>query len=186
MGYVKGAMPPRVGHDDGHLVASPAGGAGAASAAHGTGGGRGMTLVDRLYDNDWYVTSAEQAAHTDLAVEVIRAAQTRDMAAADVERARLISPAAVSLALASSNSAQAALDRAQARAAAAARCTHILDGHAFTVQDGRSTGTREVNVASCTLERRRRCGRRPSSGCGRRSSGTRQPLRRQHHGEAGS
>lgn len=112
-----------------------------------------MTLVDRLYDNDWYVTSAEHAAHTDLAVEVIRAAQTRDMAAADVERARLISPAAVSLALASSNSAQAALDRAQARAAAAARCTHILDGHAFTVQDGRSTGTREVNVASCTLER---------------------------------
>lgn len=112
-----------------------------------------MTLVDRLYDNDWYVTSVVQSAHTDLAVEVMRAAQARDVAVADVERARLISPAAVTLALSSSNAAQAALDRAQARAAAAGRCTHVVDGHAFTVRGGAAEGTREVTVASCTLDR---------------------------------
>jgi hypothetical protein len=112
-----------------------------------------MTLVDRLYDNDWYVTSVERAAHADLAVEVHLAAQARDTAVADVEQARLISPAAVTLALASINSAQAALNRAQARAAAAARCTHVVHGHAFMIGDGAAEGTPEVSVASCTLDR---------------------------------
>ena len=75
-----------------------------------------MRLMDRLYDNDWYVASARPDVQADVAAELLRAAQAHDVAIAEVERARAVSPGAVVLALSSSNATQAALGRAQARA----------------------------------------------------------------------
>lgn len=113
-----------------------------------------MKLVDRLFDNDWFVASAQPTARADLAAELLRAEQAHDVALADVQRAREISPAAVALALSAVNSTQAALGRAQSKATAAARCTHVVDGHAFMVTDVQGvTGAMEFAIASCTLDR---------------------------------
>ena len=113
-----------------------------------------MKLVDRLFDNDWFVASGQPTARADLAAELLMAEQAHDVALADVERAREISPAAVAVALSALNSTQAALGRAQSKATAAARCTHVVDGHAFTVTDACGvTGAQEFVIASCTLDR---------------------------------
>lgn len=116
--------------------------------------GGGMKLMERLFDNAWYVASAEETARADLAAELLRAEQAHDVAVAEVQRAREVSYAAVAVALSSLNSTLAALGRAQTKAEAAARCTDIVDGHAFSVTRIRGvTGAPEVVVASCTLER---------------------------------
>lgn len=113
-----------------------------------------MKLMDRLFDNDWFVSCAQPTARADIATELLRAAQAHDVAMADVQRAREVSPSAVAIALSAINSTQAALGRAQARAAAASRCTHVVDGHAFNVTEVRGvTGAHEVAIVSCTLER---------------------------------
>lgn len=113
-----------------------------------------MRLMDRLYDNDWYVASARPDVQADVAAELLRAAQAHDVAIAEVERARAVSPGAVVLALSSSNATQAALGRAQARARAASQCTHVFEGHAFAVREVTGvTGDLDFVVASCTLER---------------------------------
>ena len=125
-----------------------------------------MRLMDRLYDNDWYVASARPEVQADVAADLLRAAQAHDVAMAEVERARAVSPAAVVLALSSTNAAQAALGRAQARARAASQCTHVIDGHAFAVREVTGvTGDRDFVIASCTLERT--VTMRPPMGVGR-------------------
>lgn len=125
-----------------------------------------MRLMDRLYDNDWYVASARPEVQADVAADLLRAAQAHDVAMADVERARAVSTAAVVLALSTSNATQAALGRAQARARAASQCTHVVDGHAFAVREATGvTGDRDFVIASCTLERT--VTMRPPMGVGR-------------------
>ena len=94
-----------------------------------------MRLVERMFDNAWYVASRETPSHEALQAELERALQAHRDASRDLERARAVSPSAVALALSTLNSTQAALGRAEAKAAAATRCTHVVDGHAFTVRD---------------------------------------------------
>jgi hypothetical protein len=114
-----------------------------------------MTLWDRLYDNEWFVSRTEKATHTDLAAELRRAREAVEDATADVERARAVSPAAVAVALSSMNAAQAGLARAEARAAAAEQCTHVVAGHAFTITTVEAAdGSRERVVESCTVDRK--------------------------------
>lgn len=114
-----------------------------------------MTLWDRLYDNEWFVARTEKAAHTDLAAELLRAREALEDATADVERARAVSPAAVAVALSGMNSARAALARAEARAAAAQQCTHVVGGHAFTITTVEAPdGSVERVVESCTEDRK--------------------------------
>ena len=125
-----------------------------------------MKLVDRLFDNDWFVASAQATARADVAAELLRAEQAHDVALADVQRAREISPAAVAIALSALNSTQAALGRAQSKAVAAAQCTHVDDGHAFNLTEVRGvTGAQEFVLASCTLGRTATL-RPPASGDG--------------------
>jgi hypothetical protein len=113
-----------------------------------------MKLMERLFDNAWYVASTEPTVRADIAAELLRAEQAHDVAVAEVQRAREISYAAVALALSGVNSTRAALGRAETKAAAAARCTHVVDGHALSVTRSVGvTGIEEVLVASCTLER---------------------------------
>ena len=113
-----------------------------------------MKLMERLFDNAWYVASAEPTTRADIAAELLRAEQAHDVAVAEVQRAREVSYAAVAMALSSVNSTRAALGRAQAKAEAAARCTDVVDGHAFSVgQAVGVTGAAEVVISSCTLER---------------------------------
>ena len=113
-----------------------------------------MRLVERMFDNAWYVATRETPSHEALQAELERALQAHRDASRDLERARAVSPSAVALALSTLNSTQAALGRAEAKAAAATRCTHVVDGHAFTVRDQTGvTGAPETEISSCTLDR---------------------------------
>lgn len=113
-----------------------------------------MKLMERLFDNAWYVASADPAVRADIAAELLRAEQAHDVAVAEVQRARQVSYAAVAVALSGLNSTLAALGRAQTKAEAAERCTHVVDGHALNVTSVVGvTGDEEVVVASCTLDR---------------------------------
>ena len=117
-----------------------------------------MTVIERLYDNAWYVANASQSARDKLAADVTRAWMDCEAAREAAMRARTVadlSPARSALALSLGNSRQAGYDRARARAAEAARCTDIVLGHAFTVKrELHSSGAMGVEISSCTLLRR--------------------------------
>jgi hypothetical protein len=117
-----------------------------------------MTVIERLYDNAWYVANASPTARDQLAADVTRAWMEREAAVSDAARARSVSgvsPARSALALSIGNSSQAAYDRARARATEAARCTDIIGGHAFTVRrEVHPDQAMTVEIASCTLLRR--------------------------------
>jgi len=116
-----------------------------------------MTVIERLYDNAWFVANAAPAAREELAAAVTKAWMDRESAAEDAYRARSVAnlvPARSALALSLGNAAQAGYDRARARDAAAARCTDIIAGHAFSVtRTPGPDGAMTVEVASCTLAR---------------------------------
>ena len=117
-----------------------------------------MTVIERLYDNAWYVANATPGARDLLAADVTRAWMEREAAREDAMRARTVadlSPARSALALSLGNARQAGYDRARARAAEAARCTDIVLGHAFSVKrDAHDNGAMTVEISSCTLLRR--------------------------------
>ena len=116
-----------------------------------------MTVIERLYDNAWYVANAAPAAREELAAAVTKAWMDRESAVDDARSARgvaTLAPARSALALSLGNAAQAGYDRARARAAEAARCTDIIAGHAFSVsRTAGAGGAMTVEVASCTLSR---------------------------------
>lgn len=116
-----------------------------------------MTVIERLYDNAWYVANAAPAAREQLAAAVTKAWMDRESATEDANRARSVAtlaPARSAVALSHGNAAQAGYDRARARAAEAARCTDIVAGHAFSVtRTPDAGGAMTVEVASCTLSR---------------------------------
>ena len=117
-----------------------------------------MTVIERLYDNAWYVAHASPTARDQLAADVTRAWMEREATMSDAARACSlagVSPARSALALSLHNSSQAGYDRARSRAAEAARCTDIIAGHAFTVRrEVHPYGAMTVEVTSCTLIRR--------------------------------
>lgn len=117
-----------------------------------------MTVIERLYDNAWYVANASPTARDLLAADVTRAWMEREAALEDAKRATSVAdlnPARSALALSLGNSRQAGYDRAKARAAEAARCTDIVLGHAFTVKRTvHPSGAMGVEISSCTLLRR--------------------------------
>ena len=117
-----------------------------------------MTVIERLFDNAWYVANASPSARDQLAADVTRAWMEREAAREDALRARGVanlSPARSALALSLGNSRQAGYDRARSRAAEAARCTDIVLGHAFTVKrELHPSGAMAVEISSCTLLRR--------------------------------
>jgi hypothetical protein len=116
-----------------------------------------MTVIERLFDNAWYVANASPTAREQLAADVTRTWMDREAAVDDAARARTVAsvaPARSALALSLGNVSQASYDRARSRLAEATRCTDIVGGHAFTVK--RETGPKgamTVQVASCTLLR---------------------------------
>lgn len=116
-----------------------------------------MTVIERLYDNAWYVANAAPAAREELAAAVTKAWMDREVAAADASRARTVAtlaPSRTALAFSLGNAAQASYDRARARAAEAARCTDIVGGHAFSLtRVPAEGGAMTIEVASCTLAR---------------------------------
>lgn len=117
-----------------------------------------MTVIERLFDNAWYVANASPTARDQLAADVTRAWMEREAAREDALRARSVadlSPARSALALSLGNARQAGYDRARSRAAEAVRCTDIVLGHAFAVKrDAHSSGAMGVEISSCTLRRR--------------------------------
>ena len=117
-----------------------------------------MTVMERLYDNDWYVSHASPSQREALEADVTRAWMVREASVEDVDRARTvanISPARSALALSMGNVVQAEYDRARARLVEAARCTDIVNGHAFTVRrEVGQNGAMTVEITSCTLLRR--------------------------------
>jgi hypothetical protein len=117
-----------------------------------------MSVMERLYDNDWYVSHAAPSQREALEADVTRAWMVREASVEDVERARTvstISPARSALALSLGNVVQAEYDRARARLLEASRCTDIVDGHAFTVRrEIGQGGAMTVEITSCTLLRR--------------------------------
>lgn len=117
-----------------------------------------MTVIERLYDNAWYVANAAPGAREQLKADVTRAWMEREAAVEDAVRARSVaalSPARSALALSLGNAIQAGYDRARARASEAARCTDIVAGHAFSVKRQLGTGgAMTITVTSCTLVRR--------------------------------
>ena len=117
-----------------------------------------MTVIERLYDNVWYVANASPTARDHLAADVTRAWMEREAAMSDAARACSVagvSPARAALALSLHNASQAAYDRARSRASEAARCTDIVAGHAFSVRrEMHPKSAMVVAVASCTLMRR--------------------------------
>ena len=117
-----------------------------------------MTVIERLYDNAWYVANASPTARDQLAADVTRAWMEREATMSEAARACSVagvSPSRSALALTLHNASQAGYDRARARAAEAARCTDIVAGHAFTVRrEVHPYGAMTVEVASCTLLRR--------------------------------
>jgi hypothetical protein len=117
-----------------------------------------MTVIERLYDNAWYVAHAAPVVREELAADVTRTWMARESALEEARRARSVagvSPGRSALALSLGNAAQAEHDRARSRAAEAGRCTDIVAGHAFTiVRTPGAGGSMTVEVASCTLARR--------------------------------
>jgi hypothetical protein len=117
-----------------------------------------MTVIERLYDNAWYVANAAPSAREELQAAVTKTWMDRESAAEDATRARSVAalaPARWAVALSLGNAAQATYDRARARAAEAARCTDIVAGHAFSVTRTPGVdGAMTIAVASCTLARR--------------------------------
>ena len=117
-----------------------------------------MTVIERLYDNAWYVANASPTARDQLAADVTRAWMEREATMSDAARACSVagvSPARSALALSLHNSSQAGYDRARSRAAEAARCTDIINGHAFNVRrEVHPHGVMTVEVSSCTMIRR--------------------------------
>ncbi len=117
-----------------------------------------MTVIARLYDNAWYVTHASPTAREQLAADVTRLWMARETAVEDATRARSVStvaPGRSALALSMGNVAQAEYERAKSRLAEAARCTDIVNGHAFEVHRETSPGgAMTVELSSCTLLRR--------------------------------
>jgi hypothetical protein len=117
-----------------------------------------MTVIERLYDNAWFVANASPAARDQLAAVVTRAWMEREATMSDAARACSVagvSPARSALALSLHNTSQAAYDRARSRASEAARCTDIVAGHAFSVQrEIHPKSAMVVEVSSCTLMRR--------------------------------
>lgn len=117
-----------------------------------------MTVIERLFDNAWYVANASPTARDQLAADVTRAWMARESAMSDAASACSVagvSPARSALALSLNNATQAAYDRARSRAAEAARCTDIIGGHAFCVRrEVHPNGAMSVEVTSCTLIRR--------------------------------
>jgi hypothetical protein len=116
-----------------------------------------MTVIERLYDNAWYVAHAAPSMREQLDADVTRTWMAREAAVEDATRARTVSavsPARSALALSMGNITQAQYDRARSRAAEAARCTDIIGGHAFTIRrELGAEGAMRVEVASCTLAR---------------------------------
>jgi len=117
-----------------------------------------MTVIERLYDNAWYVAHAAPGMREALEADVTRAWMAREAALDLANRARTVSgvaPARSALAFSLGNTSQAEYARARARAAEAARCTDIIGGHAFTVvREAGPHGSMTVEVSSCTLTRR--------------------------------
>lgn len=117
-----------------------------------------MTVIERLFDNAWYVANASPTARDQLAADVTRTWMEREAAMSDATRACSVagvSPARSALALSFHNATQAAYDRARSRASEAARCTDIISGHAFSVRrEVHPHGGMTVEVTSCTLIRR--------------------------------
>ena len=117
-----------------------------------------MTVIERLYDNAWYVANASPTARDQLAADVTRAWMEREAAMSDAARACSVSgvlPARSALALSRNNVSQAGYDRARSRAAEAARCTDIVAGHAFSVRrEMHPNSAMTIQVTSCTLIRR--------------------------------
>ena len=117
-----------------------------------------MTVIERLYDNTWYVANAAPLAREQLAADVTRTWMDAESANEDVRRARSVAgvnPSRSALALSLGNAASAAHHRAKARAAEAARCTDIVAGHAFEiVRTTGPDGAVTMDVRSCTLLRR--------------------------------
>ena len=116
-----------------------------------------MTVIERLYDNAWYVANAAPGAREQLAADVTRTWMDAEAAHEDVRRARTVSgvnPARSALALSLGNAASAAHERAKARAAEAARCTDIVGGHAFQItRSPGPDGAMSMEIRSCTLLR---------------------------------
>jgi hypothetical protein len=113
-----------------------------------------MTVFERLYDNAWFVQNADPEARADLLVEVTRA--TADVMTARAAAIAEISATGPEGAVARSHlfAALASLDRARERAEAAARCTDVVDGHAFAVRESlEASGCQQLVVTSCTLTR---------------------------------
>jgi len=116
-----------------------------------------MTVIERLYDNDWYVANAAPGAREQLAADVTRTWMEAESAQEDVRRARTVAnlaPTRTALALSLGNAVKAAHERAKARAAEAARCTDIVAGHAFQISRSNGPdGAMTMEIRSCTLLR---------------------------------
>lgn len=117
-----------------------------------------MTVIERLYDNAWYVAHAAPGMREALDADVTRTWMACEAAREDAGRARTVaglSAARSALALSLGNVTQAEYNRARSRAAEATRCTDIVDGHAFTIRrELGNGGAMTVDIASCTLLRR--------------------------------
>ena len=116
-----------------------------------------MTVIERLYDNAWYVANAAPGAREQLAADVTRTWMDAEAAQEDVRRARTVSglaPSRAAVALSLGNAVKAAHERAKARAAEAARCTDIVAGHAFQIlRNSGPDGAMTMELRSCTLLR---------------------------------
>ena len=113
-----------------------------------------MTVMERIYDNAWFVANADPEARQGLAESLAQAIRTWEQAQSAAREAQAVSPFAVALALSDGNAAQAHLDRVRTQVEAAGRCTHVISGHAFSIsRTYRGGGGRQLEVASCTLPR---------------------------------
>ncbi|QGN58614.1 hypothetical protein [Nostocoides sp. HKS02] len=116
-----------------------------------------MTVTERLFDNAWYVAHAAPGTRQELAADVTRTWMECEAAREHAQRTKTVSgvtPGRFAVALSLGNAAQAEHDRAKARASEAARCTDIVNGHAFSITRTSDAGSLTVEVASCTLLRR--------------------------------
>ena len=117
-----------------------------------------MTVIERIYDNPWYVAHAAPGMREALAADVTRTWMACEAAREDAGRARSVTgltAARYALALSFGNVTRAEYDRARSRAAEAARCTDIIDGHAFSIRrELGNGGAMTVDIVSCTLLRR--------------------------------
>lgn len=117
-----------------------------------------MTVIERIYDNSWYVAHAAPGMREQLAADVTRTWMECEAAREDAGHNRTVAgltAARSALALSFGNVTRAEYDRARSRAAEAARCTDIIDGHAFTIRrELGHGGAMTVEISSCTLLRR--------------------------------